>query len=126
MNEDTSLIGDSSTHNASETSPTGGFFRHRLTIRFTNGETLVYTVREALHAEDIASTVRFVVVSSFQCESPEQCSEIVLLNLNEIAYIKTEHVTEEELKREALTRSEAEARNITISSSQLISHIGFI
>lgn len=126
MNEDASLIGDSSTHSAKETSPSGGFFRHRLTIRFANGETLIYTVREALHAEDIPMGVRFVVISSFECESPEKCSEIVLLNLNEIAYIKTEHVTEDELTREALSRSEAEAGNGTIDPSDRISHIGFI
>lgn len=126
MNQDESLIGDSSTHSASETSPSGGFYRHRLTIRFTSGETLLYTVRDALHAEDISSTVRFVVITSFECELPEKCSEIVLLNLNKIAYIKTEHVTEVELTREALIQSEEEARNTTVSSSQLISHIGFI
>jgi hypothetical protein len=126
MSEDASLIGDSSMHSGSETAPEGGFYRHRLTIRFTNGETLLYTVRDALHAEDISTAVRFVVISSFQCESPEKCSEIVLLNLNDISYIKTEHVTEEELSREASTMRETELRSNTISSPQRLSRIGFI
>lgn len=126
MSEDASLIGDSSMHSASENAPEGGFYRHRLTIRFTNGETLLYTVRDALHAEDIPAAVRFVVISSFACESPDTCAEIVLLNLNDISYIKTEHVTEEELAREATTRREAELKSNTISSPQRLSRIGFI
>jgi hypothetical protein len=126
MSEDAALIGDSSMHTASESAPEGGFYRHRLTIRFTNGETLLYTVRDALHAEDIPASVRFVVISSFECESPETCAEIVLLNLNDISYIKTEHVTQEELTREFTTKREAELKSNTISSSQRLSRIGFI
>ncbi|MBV9209541.1 MAG: hypothetical protein JOZ52_02865 [Acidobacteria bacterium] len=125
MSEDASLVGDSSMHTGSEAAPDGGFYRHRLTIRFTNGETLLYTVREALHAEDIPESVRFVVIRSYECEPPEQCSEIVLLNLNDISYIKTEHVTEEELTREDTTRREAELRSNTLSTRRL-SRIGFM
>jgi hypothetical protein len=125
MSEDASLIGDSSMHSGSEAAPSGGFYRHRLTIRFTNGERLLYTVRDPLHAEDIPANVRFVVISSFECEPPEKCSEIILLNLNDISYIKTEHMTEEELTRETSTRREAELRSNTISPQRL-SRIGFI
>jgi hypothetical protein len=126
MSEDTSLIGDSSMHNANEASPGGDFFRHRLTIRFSNGETMVYTVRGALHAEDIPSTVRFVVLTSYECESPDSCTELVLLNLNEISFIKTEHVTVEELEREEAKRREEDLRNNTTSPPRTLTHIGFI
>jgi hypothetical protein len=126
MSDDTSLIGDSSMHSGSEATPEGGFYRHRLTIRFTNGETLLYTVQDALHAEDISAQVRFVVISSYLCEKPTECTELVLLNLNDVSYIKTEHVTEQELEREATTRREAELRNNTISTPQRLSRIGFI
>lgn len=126
MSEDAALIGDSSMHTGSEPAPTGGFYRHRLTIRFTNGETLTYTLREPLHAEDIPAGVRFVVISSYDCEPPEQCHEIVLLNLNDVSYIKSEHVTEEELSREASTQREAELRNNTLGTRQHLARIGFI
>lgn len=126
MSDESALIGDSSMHTGSESAPEGGYYRHRLTIRFTNGETLLYTVREALHAEDIPPHVRFVVISSYLCEGPEECTELVLLNLNDISYIKTEHVTEGELEREAETRREAELRNNTISTPARLSRIGFI
>jgi hypothetical protein len=119
-----SLIGDSSTHGSREPAPEGGFYRHRLTIRFTNGETFVYTVREALHAEDIATEHRFVVIHSYKSDSPQECDEIVLLNLNNISYIKTEHVTEAELEREEKTRRETE--HIHAGAPRHLSRIGFI
>ncbi|MBC7910865.1 MAG: hypothetical protein H7Y30_10225 [Pyrinomonadaceae bacterium] len=126
MSEDAALIGDSSMHDSDEAAPGGGFYRHRLTIRFTSGETLLYTVREALHAEDIPVNVRFVVINSYLCDKPEECTEIVLLNLNDVSYIKTEHVTEEELQREATTKREAELRSNTISPPPRLTRIGFI
>ena len=124
--EDESLIGDSSMHTGRERAPEGGFYRHRLTIRFTNGETFIYTVGEPLHAEDISSTVRFAVITSYICETPDQCDDIVLLNLNDISYIRTEHVTEEALKKEELTRSEAERQKSTIGEPRRLARIGFI
>jgi hypothetical protein len=126
MNDEAALIGDSSMHGGSEPAPEGGFYRHRLTIRFTNGETFVYTVREALHAEDIASKHRFVVINSYKYETPEECDEIVLLNLNNISYIKTEHVTEAELQREETTRTEAEHTHAGTGAPRRLSRIGFI
>ncbi len=125
MSDPTALVGDSSMHRGDETAPEGGFYRHRLTIRFTNGETMIYTMREALHAEDIPSSVRFVVISSYLCENPDQCAEIVLLNLNDFSYIRTEHITDKDLEREATEKREATHRQST-SVPQHLSRIGFI
>ena len=125
MSDEDALIGDSSAHGGSEPAPEGGFYRHRLTIRFTNGETFIYTVREALHAEDIGADHRFAVIHSYKYESPEECQEIVLLNLNNISYIKTEHVTEAELEREETTRREAEHKHEGTVPHRL-SRIGFM
>ena len=126
MMDESSLVGDSSMHTGSEPTPEGGFYRHRLTIRFTNGETFIYTVSEALHAEDIAANARFAVISSYQCEKPEDCHEIVLLNLNDISYIRTEHITDQELEKEELTKREASREQSTIGTPQRLSRIGFI
>ncbi len=126
MTDDVSLIGDSSMHTRSEPAPAGGFYRHRLTIRFTNGETFIYTVAEPLHAEDIASSARFAVITSYLCEKPEDCHEIVLLNLNDISYIRTEHITDAELEKEELTKKESERQQSTIGAPQRLSRIGFI
>jgi hypothetical protein len=126
MTDETSLVGDSSMHTGREPAPQGGFYRHKLTIRFTNGETFVYIVAEPLHAEDIAATARFAVISSYLCEKPEDCHEIVLLNLNDISYIRTQHVTNEELEKEELTKREAASQQSTIGTPQRLSRIGFI
>jgi hypothetical protein len=126
MTDESMLIGDSSMHTGKEPSPKGGFYRHRLTIRFTNGETFIYTVAEPLHAEDIASTARFAVITSYLCEKPEDCHEIVLLNLNDISYIRTEHITDDELEKEELTKKEASNQQSTIGTQQRLSRIGFI
>ena len=123
---DEHLIGDSSMHTRSEPAPEGGFYRHRLTIRFTNGETFIYTVAEPLHAEDLSATVRFAVITSYACETPEKCDEMVLLNLNDVSYIRTEHITNEELEKEELTRREASRQQSTIGTPQRLSRIGFI
>lgn len=126
MTDESSLVGDSSTHTGNEPAPEGGFYRHRLTIRFTNGETFIYTVAEPLHAEDIAASARFAVITSYLCEKPEDCHEIVLLNLNDISYIRTEHVTNEELEKEELTKKETARQQSTIGATQRLSRIGFI
>ena len=126
MIEDSSLIGDSSQHSANEPAPEGGFYRHRLTIRFTSGETFVYIVREPLHAEDIPASARFAVIHSYQCETDEQCTEIVLLNLNDVSYIRTEHITDEQLQREEEMQRQTQERHNTIGMKHPLSHIGFI
>lgn len=126
MVDESGLVGDSSMHTGREPAPEGGFFRHRLTIRFTNGETFIYTVSEPLHAEDIASSARFAVISSYECETPDKCHEIVLLNLNDISYIRTEHITEAALEKEELTKKEAERQQSTIGAPQRLARIGFI
>jgi hypothetical protein len=126
MTDDISLIGDSSMHTRSEPAPEGGFYRHKLTIRFTNGETFIYTVAEPLHAEDLSPNVRFAVITSYLCETPDKCDELVLLNLNDVSYIRTEHITSEALEKEELTRRETERQQSTIGASQRLSRIGFI
>lgn len=126
MTDESQLIGDSSMHTRSEPAPEGGFYRHRMTIRFTNGETFIYTVAEPLHAEDIAATARFAVITSYLCEKPEDCHEMVLLNLNDISYIRTEHITDAELEKEELTKREASQQQSTIGNPQRLSRIGFI
>lgn len=126
MTDENSLIGDSSMHTSREPAPEGGFYRHRLTIRFTNGETFIYTVSEPLHAEDLSQNIRFAVITSYLCETPESCNEIVLLNLNDVSYIRTEHITNEVLEKEELTKREAASQQSTIGTPQRLSRIGFI
>ena len=123
IGDDASLVGDSSQHSANEPAPLGGFYRHRLTIRFSGGETFIYIVREPLHAEDIPASARFAVIHSYRCETEEQCTEIVLLNLNDVSYIRTEHVTDEQLR---LEEEKSQESHNTIGMKHPLSRIGFI
>ena len=100
-------------------------FHYRLTIRFTNGETMLYTVREPLHAQDISSDVRFVVVSSYLCETPERCDEILLLNLNEVSYVRTKDISLAELAREEELRREGQSQEPG-GVPRRLARIGFI
>jgi hypothetical protein len=50
----------------------------------------------------------------------------VLLNLNDISYIRTEHVTNQELEKEELTKKETARQQSTIGATQRLSRIGFI
>lgn len=124
--DDSSLIGDSSQHTAEEPAPEGGFYLHRLTIRFSSGETFVYIVREPLHAEDIPASARFAVIHSYQCATEEQCTEIVLLNLNDVSYIRTEHITGEQLQSEEETHRQTQQQHEALGMHHPLSHIGFI
>ena len=126
MIDDPSLIGDSSQHTAKEPAPEGGYYRHRLTIRFTSGETFIYIVREPLHAEDIPATARFAVLHSYQCETEDQCTELVMLNLNDVSYIRTEHITDVQLQREEEMHRQTQERSNTIGIKHPLARIGFI
>lgn len=126
MVDDPSLIGDSSQHSAHEPAPEGGFYRHRLTIRFTSGETFIYIVREPLHAEDIPASARFAVLHSYQCETEDQCTELVLLNLNDVSYIRIEHITDQQLQHEEEMHRETQERHNTIGVKHPLARIGFI
>jgi hypothetical protein len=83
-------------------------------------------VSEPLHAEDLPPNIRFAVITSYLCETPEKCDEIVLLNLNDISYIRTEHITNEVLEKEELTKREAASQQSTIGTPARLSRIGFI
>jgi hypothetical protein len=83
-------------------------------------------VRDALHAEDISAEHRFAVIHSYKYDSPQECDEIVLLNLNNISYIKTEHVTEVALEREETARREHEQKHDVAGVPRHLSRIGFI
>lgn len=100
-------------------------FHYRLTIRFTNGETMLYTMRELLHAQDISGDVRFVIVSSYLCETPERCDEILLLNLNDVSYIRTKDISLAELAREEELRRDGQLQDGSTAPRRL-ARIGFI
>jgi len=72
----------------------------RLTIRFTNGETLQQVMTEPLDARMIAPETKYAVVSTYLCLNPSLCTDTIVVNLRDVTFIKTERVTLEQLAAE--------------------------
>lgn len=72
----------------------------RLNIRFTNGETMQQVMTEPLDSRMIAPETKYAVISSFSCQNPNVCTDVTLVNLRDVTFIKTERVTLEQLAGE--------------------------
>lgn len=72
----------------------------RLTIRFTNGETLQQVMSDPLDSRIIIPETKYAVISTFSCQNPSVCSEVIVVNLRDVTFIKTERVTIEQLASE--------------------------
>lgn len=72
----------------------------RLHIRFTNGETMQHVMAEPLDSRMIAPETKYAVISLFSCQNPSLCTDVTLVNLRDVTFIKTERVTLEQLAGE--------------------------
>jgi hypothetical protein len=72
----------------------------RLNIRFTNGEQMQHVMTEPLDSRMIAPETKYAVISSFSCQNPNVCTDVTLINLRDVTFIKTERVTLEQLAGE--------------------------
>lgn len=72
----------------------------RLTVRFSNGETLQHVMTEPIESRMISPEIRYAVISSYSCQNPSTCTDTTLVNLRDVSFIKTERVTLEQLASE--------------------------
>lgn len=72
----------------------------KLIVRFGNGEMIQHVVSNPIEAHHIAPDTRYVVISSFSCQNPSECSDVTVVNLRDVTFIKTERVTLEQLGAE--------------------------
>ena len=72
----------------------------KLTVRFSNGEMLQHMMTVPLDSRVLAPETKYVIISSFSCQDPSICSEITVVNLRDVTFIKTERVTIEQLAAE--------------------------
>ena len=72
----------------------------RLIVRFTNGETLQQVMTDPLDSRIITPETKYAVISTFSCQNPSLCSDIIVVNLRDVTFIKTERVTLEQLAAE--------------------------
>jgi hypothetical protein len=75
----------------------------KLTIRFSNGEKVTYITAEPFIASAITSETRYALVTSCSIQNPAECAEVNLINLSEVAFIKSEKITLEEFASERRT-----------------------
>ena len=72
----------------------------KLVVRFSNGEMIQHIVSDPIEAHTISPDIRYAVISSFSCQNPSQCTDITLVNLRDVTFIKTERVTLDHLTTE--------------------------
>jgi hypothetical protein len=70
---------------------------YRLVIRFSNGETVKFIVREPFDTRQISDKTRFAIVRAKQGNTDE-IAQVFLANLGDISYIKTQPVEPKELR----------------------------
>lgn len=82
----------------------------KLVLRFGNGETANYLVREPIDARVITAEMRYALISSFSLQNPSQLSDIMVVNLRDVTFLRTERVTLSKLageRRKAGIRSDS-------------------
>src|ERR1044072_5159058 len=72
----------------------------KLIIRFSNGEQFNYVTAEPYPASGVTAETRYVVISSYAYQNPEDCTDVTLVNLGDVAFIKTEKISLEDLMSE--------------------------
>ncbi len=73
---------------------------YKLVIRFSNGDSIQSVVTEPIDTRMITPETRYAIVSSFSCQNPSECTDITVINLRDLTFIKTERVTLEQLGAE--------------------------
>ena len=69
---------------------------YRLIIRFTNGETLKFILREPLDTKGISDKTRFALVRTQ--DDVSDAPNLFVANLSDVSFIKTERIDSKELR----------------------------
>jgi hypothetical protein len=75
----------------------------KLIVRFSNGEQFNFVTADPYPASGITAETRYAVISSYTYQNPEDCTDVMLVNLSDVAFIKTEKISLEELASEKRT-----------------------
>ena len=73
---------------------------YKLIIRFSNGEKIQHVVSEPIEARHITPDTRYAVISSFSLQNPSECTDVAVVNLRDVSFIKTESVGLDQLVTE--------------------------
>ncbi len=73
---------------------------YKLVIRFSNGETIQYVVSDPIASGAVTPETRYGIITSLSCQDPSECAEVIVVNMRDVTYLKTERVTLEQLSAE--------------------------
>jgi hypothetical protein len=73
---------------------------YKLIVRFSNGETIQHVVSDSIEARMISPETRYAVIISFSCQNPSECTDVTVVNLRDVSFIRTERVTLDQLSTE--------------------------
>jgi hypothetical protein len=73
---------------------------YKLIVRFSNGEMVSHVVSDPIDPRVISPETRYCVISSFSCQEPSQCTEIAVISMRDVTFIKTERVALDQLAAE--------------------------
>jgi hypothetical protein len=73
---------------------------YKLLVRFGNGETVHFILPDPIDDRLMTPDTKYVVISSFSVEKPSECTDITVINVRDLTFIRTERVTLEQLAAE--------------------------
>ena len=73
---------------------------YKLVIRFSNGETIQYVVSDPIASGAVTPETRYGIITSLSCQDPSECAEVMVINMRDVTYLKTERATLEQLSAE--------------------------
>jgi hypothetical protein len=99
----------------------------KLSVRFSGGEVVHYIVNDAIDARLISPDTRYAVVSSVSCDNPNECTDVTVINLRDVTFIRTERVTTEQLAAEhRMAGMRATAPTVSGGKIKSLSYLKFI
>ena len=72
----------------------------KLIVRFSNGEMIQHVLDNPIDARLVTPETRYAIISSFSCQNPSECTDITVVNLRDVTFIKTERVTLDQISTE--------------------------
>ena len=69
----------------------------KLFIRFSNGEMVYHVTTHPLDPRSIKPETRYAVIACYSTKNPVECSDVTVVNLRDVTFIKTERVTVDQL-----------------------------
>lgn len=75
----------------------------RLSVRFGNGEVVSFVADHPINADQVSPETRYAIITSISVANPNECTDITVINLRDVTFIRTERVTLDQLTSERRT-----------------------